>query len=115
MSPHPEVKGIVSVRVSVRTSEKVLVDEVRQPESNTSKDEASLYDVLRSSGVDAVYSRATVEARPKLQGDATGFCVDSTANTTGFTTSCTGHTTGCTTTHTTESTTENTKKVSSLS
>ena len=47
-------------RVSVRTSEKVLVYEVRQPESNTNKDEASLYDVLRSSDEDAVLSRATV-------------------------------------------------------
>ena len=47
-------------RVSVRTSEKVLVYEVLKPESNTSKDEASLYDVLRSSDEDAVLSRATV-------------------------------------------------------
>ena len=47
-------------RVSVRTSEKVLVYEVRQPESNTNKDEASLYDVLRSGDEEAVLSRATV-------------------------------------------------------
>ena len=103
----------------MRTSEKVLVDEVRQHEPNTNKDEASLYDVLRSSDDEAVFSRATVEARPKLQGDAAGVCVEGTGHTTGFTTSCTGSTTesttGCTTTHTTESTTENTKKVSSLS
>ena len=42
-------------RVSVRTSEKVLVYEVRQPESNTNKDEASLYDVRGSSDDDAVF------------------------------------------------------------
>ena len=38
----------------MRTSEKLLIDEVHKPESNTNKDEASLYDVLRSSGEEAV-------------------------------------------------------------
>ena len=75
----------------------MLVYEVRQPESNTNKDEASLYDVLRSSDEDAVLSRATVEARQNLQVDTTGGCVDTTGHTTGFTTNRTGSTTGFTT------------------
>ena len=89
----------------MRTSEKVLVDEVRQPESNTSKDEASLYDVLRSGDEEAVLNRAIVDARPNLQVVTTGDCVDTTGSTTRFTTNRTGSTTGFTTTHTTEFTT----------
>ena len=59
-------------RVSVRTSEKVLVYEVRQPESNTSKDEASLYDVRGRSDDEAVFKPSESVSEAEFAGDHYG-------------------------------------------